>query len=164
MRIKKIKLYPKDTKVKIVYEKTNSRGGNDEFQIVTAEAPEPEFLESLQGLRGCLVDIAEMPKESIETVCVTGLSLSHCETSKNNVGVTIIGVKKLLNSNQSLSIITPHKFSDFFGDAGDYKDLMPDGMAPLINIVIDYAKRFVAGERAQKTIFNYQEEPGSRMY
>lgn len=154
MKITKIKFFQKDTKVKIVYEKKNSRGGYDEFQIVTTEAPEPEFQESLQGLRCCLVDIAEMPKESLEMVSVVGLSVSHCYTSKKNIGVTILGLKALKNSSQSLSIVTPHKFSDFFGDSGSHKDLMPDGMLPLVHIVLDFALRFINGERAQTTLFN----------
>lgn len=154
MNIKKIKLYPKEEKLTVIFEKKNSKGGWDELSITSKEAPEPEFLESLQGLRACLIDIAEMPKEDLENISVTGVSLSHCGTPDKKVGATLIGYRKLRKSNQGLSIVTPHKFSEFFSGDGDHKDLMPDGMIRLVEIVIEKASRFVSGHRAQQGMFD----------
>ena len=151
IRVKKIKLTDKQTKVRCEYEKRNSNLGWDEFTIHTTEDPEPELLECLRDLREDLIEICELEDE-MSNVSVTGVSFSHQESG---YGATLIGFKGLSKSNAPLNLVAPHKRT---GEDVDEKQQLSGKCADRLSRLINFALRFIDGKRAQGNIFEHIDQ------
>jgi hypothetical protein len=151
IRIQKIKLTDKITRVRVEYEK--KRGLHwDEFTIHSAEQPEPELLQALAGLADEVVKICELDEDDEKRVTVTGVAFSWSGQDQN-MGASIIARKSLLGSKAPLNLVTPHKVDK--DEADELQQLRPSTVRKLES-VINYALRFIDGKRAQQTIFDYQ--------
>lgn len=69
------------------------------------------------------------------------------------MGATIVSQMELDNSNSNLNINTPHKISEFYGENGDPKQLLPDDCIEDLNELIEEVQLYIKGERAQVSLF-----------
>jgi hypothetical protein len=157
MKFTKIKIKSEEGKDRVHLEWENPKGQDrDELSIDSCDKPAPTFHEALQALAGDVVEMCELPPDSINRIIVKGVSLSY-GGEKDVMGCTITATMKLMKSNAPLNLNTPHKAEDFYAKTGDPKQLLDPDCVRRIKKLIFQAENFVSGERAQLDAFAGKE-------
>lgn len=158
MRFKKIKI-TSDDKIKLQYEEMNKLGTWDSFSMTSAEQPVPNFLMALDNLIPHVEEMCELPDgdHQIHPYNVRGISFSYVG-EKDTMGATITATRTLNRSNSPLILNSPHKISEPYADGADDTQLMTADCLIDIQQVIERAKDYLNGERAQTDLFT-EDEP-----
>ena len=154
MNVTKIKI--KQDRVFVEYDKiviVDEKELLNKYSIDSPEQPVQAFKDAFQALDWHLIELCELADKAdevaimCEDVTITGLSLKYDEGALN--GAIITGTKQLAYSNSPLILNTPNK-SIIAGEDGydRMKHLTNTCVAALVK-VIDFAERYVSGERLQ---------------
>lgn len=152
MRLRKIK--HKAGKTEIHWTTTvEDTGDETKSELTSFDDPEPEFVTAMEALAADVLEICELPDDYTIGMDVTGLSLSY--TDDDRMGATITALKGLEEANSPLVINTPHLPEIDFDDPNPQ---MTPGMERRVDDLIERAKRFIGGKRAQKDMFDPANE------
>ena len=147
MIIRKVKW--SDDKVHIDYEILTERGILDDYSVHCSQNPRPQFFLALNDLVKHVVTICELPEEYAEGLHCLGVSISY----KDEIMGAVISAKKVLaHCDSPLFINTPHMPEKPYGKNAGNK-VLPEKTILAIQVLIAEAEEYLAGERAQLTLF-----------
>ena len=149
MNITKVKY--DGSKVRIEYTVDRKDGGeSDEYSVVSGDKPLPSFTDALQALSMAVADICELNREASSCIDVRGVTF----TWKSDImWACITGLKSLKTTNSPLVLNTPHlPESAYSGNPDDGSPCLPRAAAQLLYSVLEEAKRYLNGDRAQATL------------
>jgi hypothetical protein len=126
--------------------------GSESLSITSPENPLPEFKTAIAALVPLILGICHLPLEYAANLVASGLTL----TEKGLV--TIQGKKSFDDASGPLNIATPLRFLDTPEEEGTYSPALSDEQVEIINEVIEQAKRYILGERAQGVLFTDEDE------
>ena len=152
LRFKKIKM-TKEGKIQMEYEVKNQKGGADEFSFSCIEESKSSFIEALHDLNQDVLEMCELPNDYLGRLQVSGVSFSYGGENET-MGAVIIASMILQKSNTNLNLNTPHKTEDFYGETGDERQLLNPTCVSRLNRLVEEAKDYVKGIRAQGNLFN----------
>lgn len=136
------------SKVTLAYEMTRTDGDPDEFNVLCADLPAPEFDQALQALAQDVAAICELPESDVLKIKVRGVTLTWAH---DVMGACITAMKTLKTANGPLVINTPHLPSDGYSDS-DCPMLSPATVTRLEALAFQ-AERYLGGDRAQGQLF-----------
>ena len=155
MQIDKVSYNPKEGRVHIEWTKTSPKGAG-EYAMTHAEKPRPEFLKSLAALAMDVIEICECDGHWNESdLEVRGASFSWTE---GVMGATITALRKLRQSNAPLVVNTPHKPAQPYAAGGDDSNCLSEECVERLTTLMDEARKYINGERAQGELFTSQQE------
>lgn len=144
MEINKIKRSKGE--VEINY-RTHLTTGDEERILKSSDEPRSQMIAAFAELRPDVIRVCELDAEDVERIEVLGASIKWRD---GEFSVVLTATKSLISSDTKLLLNTPLKQSD-----GKSSTLaMPDGMAKRVRKVIEEAKHYLEGNRAQMTLFN----------
>lgn len=151
MRIIKVK-QTRESKVYIEYERINARGEYDTFTMCCGDEPAASFIESFEALRPHALALLELDEEETRLI-IKGVSFSY-SGDDDIMGATIIGARKLYESNTDMNFTTPHKFESYTsgGEDGDPRQLLSSECVSALRTVQEEALRYIDGHRAQLSL------------
>ena len=151
-RFTKIKFDPKKGMVHLEYK--SGKQLLDEYTMKCTEAPNPNFIKSLEVFKTHVTDICELPADYADRIIVRGISLNY-GGEDDVMGCVIIAGMELQNSNAPLNLNTPNKIECMYNPdmPDDEKVLMSADMRDDIEELIHEANLYVEGERAQTSLF-----------
>ena len=140
------------SKVRIEYQQPRPGGGEpDEFSVACCDKPRREFDDRLQALVADVVTICELAPTDAAALTVRGVS---CTYKDDVFGVCITALKALRTSNAPLVLNSPHLPEQAYsGNPGDPNPILPAGVADRVRRLLAEAERYVAGDRAQGSLF-----------
>lgn len=118
-------------------------------EVTSTEDPEPEFRSGLGALAPHVAALLGLPKSQSEHLEVAGISLRYGEDDRYGVVVTCI--KELEDGDSPWVINTPHRKSR---DVDDERPALSEEFEAAIDQVLDMARGFVEGKRAQGELFD----------
>jgi hypothetical protein len=121
----------------------------EDHHVETSDAPLPSFVAAIHALAPLIVAIVHLPGEYAEKLTPLGLTLVDKQDSKL---VTLSGKKDLPDSHSPFNISTPLRFLEHPKEEGTYSPALTDAEVALVNEVIEEAKRYLRGERAQGSL------------
>lgn len=126
--------------------------GSESLSITSPENPLPEFKSAIVALVPLILAICHLPDDYGTNLTASGLTL----TEKGLV--TLQGKKSFDDASGPLNIATPLRFLDTPEEEGTYSPALDPKQVALIDEVIEQAKRYILGERAQGVLFNEEDE------
>lgn len=142
MKIKSIRLTKK--LVSISYE-----NANEDHELSSQDRPLQEFFDAVEGLRPLILHILHLPEDYGATLTPTGLTLAD----KQDVQlVCLVAKKDLPECHSPFNIATPLRFLEHPKEEGTYSPALMDEHVALVQKVIDAAKAYIQGNRAQGTL------------
>jgi hypothetical protein len=128
------------------------KGGTDEFSISCLDAPAPELLVALAGLRTDVAEICELPATYCANLEIRGVSFSYGGEARV-MGATITALRHVTTANAPLVLNTPHLAEEPYAEGGDTDKLLSSVAVEALNLVASEALRYVDGHRAQGDLF-----------
>jgi hypothetical protein len=120
--------------------------------------PAPEFRIALGELAGPVAEICEFDKAEISRLKITGVSLDYKgEEGKKVMGAVITASRQLAMSKLCMTINTPHLPEIPYGKNPEGNRL-PDKAVSQINLIINQARKYLSGARAQKSLFEKEDD------
>ncbi len=116
------------------------------------ENPLPSFKSAVEALGPLVLAICHLPDTYDNGLRVSGLTL----TAKGLV--TLQAVKSFDDASGPLNIATPLRFLDLPEEEGSYSEPLKPEQVALIDTVLEEAKQYVLGKRAQGTLPLKEEE------
>lgn len=126
--------------------KINYTNNSAEIELTEKDNPLPSFKEAIEALGALVLSICHLPLTYAEGMRVSGLTL----TAKGLV--TIQAVKSFEDASGPLNIATPLRFLDLPDEEGTYSPALTDAQVALVDSVLEEAKQYVLGNRAQGTL------------
>lgn len=132
------------------------RNGDEEHPNVKyRENPMPAFDAAIGALAPLVCQLLNLPETYVENMKATGLTLTD---ASGNEQVTIVAQKSLQDFNGPFNIATPLRLMELPEADGSYSPPLTDAQRALVDEVVEQAKAYVLGERAQGTIKFEKEE------
>jgi hypothetical protein len=132
------------------------RNGNDTHNIECSDMPLPAFDNAIAALAPLVCELIKVPASYVENMRAVGLTITD---GSGNEQVTIIAAKSLDDANGPLNIATPLRLMDLPEAEGSYSQPLGANQVALIDEVVEQAKAYVLGERAQGQIeFKKEDE------
>lgn len=125
------------------------RNGDEDHDITSRDNPLPAFGKALDALPPLVCELLALPAGYVENMKATGLTISD---GSGNEQVTIVAQKSLPDSNGPFNIATPLRLMDLPEAEGSYSPPLTDKQVALVDEVIEQAKAYVLGNRAQGQI------------
>lgn len=133
------------------------RNNNEEITIQSKDNPRPEFIKAVEALVPLIIETLELPKEyagrkqiggdeAWKLLTSTGLTVSYKGESRQ---VCLVGKKDLDNCNSPFNIVTPNRMLDDPTEEGAVSTQFTTKQQAVIENVLDEAKEYVRGNRAQ---------------
>ncbi len=126
--------------------------GSESLSITSPENPLPEFKAAIADLVPLILAICHLPEDYGTNLVASGLTV----TDKGLV--TLQAKKSFDDASGPLNIATPLRLLDTPEEEGTYSPALDDDQVALIDEVIEQAKRYVLGERAQGVLFTEDVE------
>jgi hypothetical protein len=139
MRITKVRL--KQRAVVIHYESEK-----DTFEITSRDNPLPSFVKAVEALGAVVLRVLHLPETYGTNLKATGLTMTAKQETEL---VTIVAQKELPDAHSPFNIATPMRFLSHPEEEGSYSPALDDGDVAAVQTVIEEAKKYVKGERAQ---------------
>ena len=149
MKIEKIKI-EKNKCVKIDYIIQNAIGTYDKCTILSTDSPSPALISSFKDLAINVCEISEFPDEESNRIEVDGLSIKYIN---DKLEVKIHAKRTLYDSDSPIEFTTPAKIESFGDFKGSVKSVLSAECAENVKKILNNAKKFIAGHRAQLTMF-----------
>ena len=140
MYVQKVRL----TRSKVAVEYRTPTG--EAHSLECADAPLPSFVAAIHALAPLILEVVHLPAEYGDHLTPTGLTLTDKQEAKL---VTLTGKKELPDAHAPFNIATPLRFMAHPETEGSYSPPLTDAQVALVNEVLEEAKRYVKGERAQ---------------
>lgn len=121
--------------------------GEASFDLEETENPLPSFLKALEALTPLVATICHFPAKYAETDCrVCGLIIG----SKGGADTIVLDVRKGLDdAAKEFKFKTPERLLKHPEEEGTYTPPLTDEEAALVYTMIEEAKQYIRGERAQ---------------
>jgi hypothetical protein len=148
MRIRKVKF--DGQRVEILYEQEKDTG-MDEFSLKCTDKPLEKFVKAMDALRSHVADLCELPKKWGDNLEIRGVSFSYAG-DKEVMGAVISALKPLGKSSCPLVINTPHACEEPPSPTAE-ANLLPGKAVAALRLVINEAKKYIAGERETVPLF-----------
>ncbi len=116
------------------------------FGLKLKDNPLPEFRKAVEDLSSLVLEILHLPTDYGAGLIPTGITITDKQDSQL---VTIVAKKELTDCNSPFNIATPLRFLDLPKEEGSYSPPLNAKQVALVEAVINEAKRYVKGERAQ---------------
>lgn len=127
-------------------------GNGEQASIAYYEDPRPEFDEALQGCVQPALELLELSRADYAAgMMCTSVTFSEDDETW---GASVAMKKTLALVDKTWSIVTPHLPAEGAGD------VLPKSLVQAVERVSAEAKLYVAGERAQLSMFPPPELPG----
>lgn len=139
MRIKKVRLKQRAVVIEYASEK-------ETHTLTSRDNPLPSFMKAVENLKPLVLSILHLPTEYGENLTPTGLTMADKQETEL---VTIMAKKKLVDSHSPFNIATPLRFLAHPEEEGSYSPALDDKDVAAVMEVLEEAKKYVAGERAQ---------------
>lgn len=141
-----LKVRRKRTSISITYE-----NNGEQHTVTSSEAPLPAFNKAIGALKPLILKILHLPDsyggvDNTETLKPTGLTLTD---SKGNRQVVLVANKELSDASGPFNIATPPRFLELPETEGTYSPALAEADVALVNEVIEEAKEYAKGNRAQ---------------
>lgn len=118
----------------------------ESHSLECSDAPLPSFVAAIHALSALILDVLHLPSDYGEHLTPTGLTLTDKQEAKL---VTITGKKDLPDAHAPFNIATPLRFLEHPETEGSYSPSLTDKQVALVEEVLEEAKKYVKGERAQ---------------
>jgi len=143
------------TKVKILNENVHIEfeNGSTKYTVDCKQQPKPEFTLALAALKIDFHEICEFAKGELKKIDVTGASFRYTGDNNDTMGAVITGKRALTNSNVPLVINTPFKSEDNNTGKQPKKALLTVGCVERLATLMEEAKKYIKGSRAQQDLF-----------
>jgi hypothetical protein len=125
------------------------RNGDEDHELTSRDNPLPAFLKAVDALPPLVCELLHLPAGYVENMKASGLTISD---GSGNEQVTIVAQKSLNDANGPFNIATPLRLMDLPEAEGSYSPPLTDKQVALVDEVIEQAKAYVLGERAQGQI------------
>ena len=153
-RIDKIKV--SQDKTNIGYTKIEAEMNWDNYELSSSDKPKEEFLNSLQNLAGDVCIINEIDEKIAEKLKVTGVTFTH--KNDNYYKVKIMAQRPVEISNAPVNISTPVLSLDT-EEADNEFTAFKNGLRNKLDIIIEYAIKYINGDRDVMTEVSLFDEP-----
>lgn len=132
------------------------RNGEETHDIKSRDNPMPAFDKAIAALAPLVCELIQVPTTYVENMRAVGITISD---GSGNEQVTVIAAKSLPDSNGPLNIATPLRLMDLPEAEGSYSPPLTQKQVALVDEVVEQAKEYVRGNRAQGQI-EFKEEDG----
>ena len=122
---------------------------DDEFEVISGDAPAPRLVKALEALRGSIATICELPAKYADDLEVRGASFTYV---KDVMGATITGAKKVTTSNSPFMIHTPYLPASVSSEAEGPKACLTERTVEALEELQAAALDYVNGKRAQLSL------------
>lgn len=139
MEIKKVRI----TRKSVVIDYHNE---GEEHGITAHDAPLPSFVKAIENLAPVVLALLGLPSDYIHGLSPVGITLTE---KLGSWQVSIHATKELSDTSDPFSLATPPRFLAVPTEEGSYSPPLSDAHVDLINEVINEAKAYVGGQRAQ---------------
>jgi len=139
MQISKVRLKQRAVVIEYSSEK-------ESHALTSRDNPLPSFVTAVENLKAIALGILHLPAEYAEKMKTTGLTLVDKQETQL---VTIVAQKELPECHSPFNIATPLRFMAHPETEGSYSPPLTEKEVAAVQEVIDEAKKYVAGERAQ---------------
>jgi hypothetical protein len=154
IRFTKVKYRPSEEITEVSYQKPIN-GGHDKIAVESPQEPHADFIQAMQGLRALVLDGAEIREVAdVEEIDVRGINLSYTDET---IGVVITAMRKLKKSSTPMLLNTPLRLMSF-PDNTPPERTFSDNEIAAIERLLEAAKEFLEGKRAQGDLFEESEE------
>jgi len=126
--------------------------GSESLSISSPENPLPQFKTAIAALVPLILQICHLPENYEANLVATGLTI----TDKGMV--TIQSKKSLDDASGPFNIATPLRLIETPTEEGTYSPPLTDVQNSVIDEVIEQAKQYVLGNRAQGLLFQEDED------
>jgi hypothetical protein len=131
------------------------RNGEEEHTLRSRDNPLPAFDHAIAALAPLVCTLVKVPATYVENLRAIGLTITD---GSGNEQVMIIAQKSLDDANGPFNIATPLRLMDVPEAEGSYSPPLGEDQVALIDEVVEQAKAYVMGERAQGQIeFNKED-------
>lgn len=139
MKIQEVRV--KSRSVSISYENEGS-----DYSITSKDVPLPAFYKAIEALRGTILGILHLPAEYVEGLKPIGLTVADKQEVQL---VCLVAQKSLPECHSPFNIATPLRFMEHPKEEGSYSPALEGADLEVISEVIEQAKAYVRGDRAQ---------------
>jgi hypothetical protein len=142
----------------VVIDYTNE---GEQHSVTSTDRPLQSFDDALNALAPLVVEILHLPKSYLGTeskeekgkllnpLTVSGITIAQKQEVRL---VTLVAKKDLPDAHSPLNIATPLRFLEHPEEEGSYSPALTDKQGALIEELIEEAKKYAKGERAQGTL------------
>lgn len=134
------------------------RNGDEDHLLKSRDNPLPAFDQAITALAPLVCELVHLPEKYVENMRAVGVTVS--DASGNDM-VTVIAQKSLDDANGPFTIATPLRLMDTPTEEGSYSPPLSAKQAALINEVVEQAKEYIRGNRAQGQIQLNDDDDGS---
>lgn len=134
------------------------RNGDEEHNLKSRDNPMPGFDNAIAALAPLVCQLLHLPATYVENMRPVGVTITD---TSGNEQVCIVAQKSLDDANGPFNIATPLRLMDIPEAEGSYSPPLGADQVGLIDEVVEQAKAYILGERAQGQIeFKKDDEDG----
>jgi hypothetical protein len=139
MRITKVRLRQRAVVIEYASEK-------ETHTLTSRDNPLPSFVKAVENLKPLVLSILHLPADYGDKMKTTGLTMAEKQEAEL---VTIVAQKELPECHSPFNIATPLRFLAHPEEAGSYSPALDDKDVAVVLDVLEEAKKYVKGDRAQ---------------
>jgi len=126
------------------------RNGHEEHpNFKSSDMPLPAFDQAISALAPLVCELLHLPEKYVENMRAIGVTIAD---GSGNEMVTVIAQKSLDDANGPFNIATPLRLMETPTVEGSYSPPLTSKQADLVDEVIEQAKQYILGNRAQGQI------------
>lgn len=152
-RIDKVKVLKED-RILIEYATASLDGEWDEASCRKRQPARPEFYAALTALVPHVSLICEAEFWQQDELNVTGVSFSYSQDNDPVMGAVLLVEQRSKVCNSVWAFSTRHKTESPLGGGDDLSNCFDKKTAEALNVVIEEARRYLKGERAQLSLLD----------
>jgi hypothetical protein len=125
------------------------RNGDEDHEIKSRDNPLPAFDQAIAALAPLVCQLVNLPASYVENMRASGITITD---GSGNEQVTVVAAKSLDDANGPFNIATPLRLMDLPEAEGSYSPPLGADQVALIDEVVEQAKQYILGNRAQGQI------------
>jgi hypothetical protein len=130
------------------------RNGDEDHKLKSRDKPLPVFDNAVAALAPLVCELLHLPKTYVENMRAVGVTITD---TSGNEQVTVIAAKSIDDAQGPFNIATPLRLMDLPEAEGSYTPPLGANQVGLIDEVVEQAKQYILGQRAQGQI-EFKEE------
>jgi hypothetical protein len=135
------------------------RNGENDHNIKCRDNPLPAFDKAVSALAPLVIELLHLPSAYIENLKATGITISD---ASGNDQVCVVAQKSLVDAAAPFNICTPLRLMDLPEKPGSVSTPpLTDAQVELVDEVVEQAKAYIKGDRAQGQIAFDDGEKGA---
>lgn len=125
------------------------RNGDEDHKLKSRDKPLPAFDNAIAALAPLVCELLHLPKTYVENMRAVGVTITD---GSGNEQVMLIASKSLDDAQGPFNIATPLRLMDLPEAEGSYTPPLGANQVALIDEVVEQAKQYILGNRAQGQI------------